>query len=143
MPVYTYFVTLHLSKLTFGKSRVLSILNTAIQQFLRIRVEKLSLKALILRNMCYLEFEIFQVAVQGQNSKNLCCLCCKSGPIAAQFHIDRAGYVPGDTVYLNAEINNNSSRRMRASRVKLIMVCPKRYYLGLEKDFFSSLILKK
>ncbi|XP_045216784.2 arrestin domain-containing protein 3-like isoform X3 [Mercenaria mercenaria] len=61
-------------------------------------------------------------AVQGQNSKNLCCLCCKSGPISAVFHIDRAGYVPGDTIYLNAEISNNSSRRMCASRVKLIMV---------------------
>ncbi|XP_060600430.1 arrestin domain-containing protein 3-like isoform X2 [Ruditapes philippinarum] len=61
-------------------------------------------------------------AVQGQNSKNLCCLCCKSGPISAVFHVDRAGYVPGDTVFLNAEISNNSSRRMCASRVKLIMI---------------------
>lgn len=60
-------------------------------------------------------------AIQGQNSKNLCCLCCKSGPISAVFRVDRAGYVPGDTIYLNAEISNNSSRRMCASRVKLIM----------------------
>lgn len=62
------------------------------------------------------------LALQGTNSKNLCCLCCKSGPISAVFHVDRAGYVPGDTIHLSAEITNMSSRRMCASRVKLIMV---------------------
>lgn len=62
------------------------------------------------------------VALQGQNSKNLCCLCCKSGPISAVFHLDRAGYVPGDLVCLSAEIVNNSSRRICASRVRLMMI---------------------
>ncbi|WAR01022.1 ARRD3-like protein [Mya arenaria] len=38
-----------------------------------------------------------------------------SGPIHALFRVDRAGYVPGDTIYLNAEISNHSTRRMKAS----------------------------
>jgi len=64
----------------------------------------------------------FQSAGQGEDTKHLCCLCCKSGPIHADFRIDRCGYVPGDTIFLNAEITNGSSRRMDASRAKLMMV---------------------
>ncbi|XP_052278843.1 arrestin domain-containing protein 3-like isoform X1 [Dreissena polymorpha] len=58
---------------------------------------------------------------EGGNEKNLCCLCCKSGPISATFRIDRQGYVPGETIQLSAEISNHSSRKMKASRVRLIM----------------------
>ncbi|KAL3865646.1 hypothetical protein ACJMK2_043012 [Sinanodonta woodiana] len=58
---------------------------------------------------------------QGQNQKYLCCLCCRTGPISAHFRIDRKGYVPGDSIILNAEISNNSNRTMSASRVRLIM----------------------
>ncbi|XP_052278841.1 arrestin domain-containing protein 3-like isoform X2 [Dreissena polymorpha] len=58
---------------------------------------------------------------EGGNEKNLCCLCCKSGPISATFRIDRQGFVPGETIQLSAEICNHSSRKMKASRVRLIM----------------------
>lgn len=60
--------------------------------------------------------------LQGDNSKFLCCLCCKTGPISAIFRIDRTGYVPGDTILLNAEISNNSNRTMNNSKVRLVMV---------------------
>ncbi|KAK3601187.1 hypothetical protein CHS0354_004388 [Potamilus streckersoni] len=59
---------------------------------------------------------------QGHEQKYLCCLCCRTGPISAHFQIDRRGYVPGDSIILNAEISNNSNRTMSASRVRLIMV---------------------
>ena len=58
----------------------------------------------------------------GNNSKTLCCLCCESGPISAQFHIDRTGYVPGEFITLNGEVTNRSNRTMENSRVELRMV---------------------
>lgn len=59
--------------------------------------------------------------LQGNNTKFLCCLCCKTGPISAMFRIDRTGYVPGDAILLNAEIKNDSNRTMNSSKVRLIM----------------------
>ncbi|CAL1533646.1 unnamed protein product [Lymnaea stagnalis] len=60
--------------------------------------------------------------LQGTKQKHLCCLCCKSGPIEATFHIDRTGYVPGEAIQLYAEISNGASRRMDKSYVDLKMV---------------------
>ncbi|KAK3780535.1 hypothetical protein RRG08_032010 [Elysia crispata] len=60
--------------------------------------------------------------LQSSNEKRLCCLCCKSGPIIASFHLDRMGYVPGEAIRLSAEIINGSSRRMDKSYVELIMI---------------------
>ena len=48
---------------------------------------------------------VFQLPVQGNNSKFLCCLCCKTGPISALFRVDRSGYVPGDSIILNFDPN--------------------------------------
>ncbi|BFZ02490.1 hypothetical protein BsWGS_05529 [Bradybaena similaris] len=62
------------------------------------------------------------VRMQGSNQKTLCCLCCKSGPIQASFHIDRSGFVPGEAVQLFAEISNATNRKMDKSYVNLKMV---------------------
>ncbi|KAL5005445.1 hypothetical protein ScPMuIL_018901 [Solemya velum] len=58
---------------------------------------------------------------QGENNKMVCCLCCASGPISSILRLDRRGYVPGEAIMINAEINNLSSRRMVSSSVKLKM----------------------
>ncbi|KAK3698149.1 hypothetical protein RRG08_021660 [Elysia crispata] len=60
--------------------------------------------------------------LQSTNEKTLCCLCCKSGPIIASFHLDRQGYVPGEAIRLSAEISNGANRRMDKSYVELIMI---------------------
>ena len=60
--------------------------------------------------------------LQGTKRKHLCCLCCKSGPIEASFHVDRQAYVPGEAVKLFAEISNGTSRAMDKSYVDLKMV---------------------
>ncbi|GFO36973.1 arrestin domain-containing protein 3 [Plakobranchus ocellatus] len=60
--------------------------------------------------------------VQGEKQKHLCCLCCKSGPIVASFHLDRQGYVPGEAIILSAEISNGASRKMDKSYVELKMI---------------------
>ena len=54
--------------------------------------------------------------------KNLCCLCCKDGPISASFHLDRLGFVPGEVIRPTAEISNASSRKIDKSYVELKMV---------------------
>ncbi|XP_064605367.1 arrestin domain-containing protein 3-like [Liolophura sinensis] len=59
---------------------------------------------------------------QGQNSKTLCCLCCKSGPIEAVCRLERMGYVPGEAIVINAEITNGSSRKMSCSYAELSQV---------------------
>ncbi|XP_046337202.1 arrestin domain-containing protein 3-like [Haliotis rufescens] len=62
------------------------------------------------------------IPAQGANSKTLCCWCCASGPISANFSIDRQGYVPGEAIILKAEIDNQSNRRIKSSSVKMTMV---------------------
>ncbi|XP_046337172.2 arrestin domain-containing protein 3-like isoform X1 [Haliotis rufescens] len=52
-------------------------------------------------------------------SKTLCCLCCASGPISANFSINRQGYVPGEAIIINAEIENLSNRIIKKSKVFL------------------------
>ena len=52
----------------------------------------------------------------------LCCWCCASDPIIASISVDRQGYVPGEAIIFNSEIDNKSSREMSGSQAKLIMV---------------------
>ena len=53
-------------------------------------------------------------------SKTLCCLCCASGPIQAEVHLDRAGYVPGEFILVNGSVENN---RLRIDTLTL-STCP-------------------
>lgn len=39
----------------------------------------------------------------------MCCLCCKSGPVSGTIHLDRIGFVPGEEIDINVEIQNLSS----------------------------------
>ncbi|XP_061173611.1 arrestin domain-containing protein 3-like [Saccostrea echinata] len=45
-----------------------------------------------------------------QDSKYLCCLCCKSGPIAGTMKLNRMGYVPGESIYFEASAQNSTTR---------------------------------
>jgi len=58
----------------------------------------------------------------GHNSdhKNLCCLCCKSGPISATVSTNRTGFVPGEVLHFFAEVDNKSNREMKGSFVNLV-----------------------
>ncbi|CAK8696973.1 unnamed protein product [Clavelina lepadiformis] len=47
-----------------------------------------------------------RLPVTANDSKTLCCLCCASGPIQAEVHLDRAGYVPGEFIMVNANVEN-------------------------------------
>ncbi len=52
----------------------------------------------------------------------ICCLCCASGPIQATLSLDRTGFVPGEFIFVNAQINNNSSRKLVSSKIQLQQV---------------------
>lgn len=53
---------------------------------------------------------------------NLCCLCCKSGPISATLYLETIGFVPGEGIPIHVEIENRSGRKISAASVTLLMV---------------------
>ena len=61
-------------------------------------------------------------------TKTLGCWCCKSGPITAKAWLSQTGHVPGQTLYLNAEVENCSGKKMRGSRVQLVEVSVQLHY---------------
>ena len=63
-----------------------------------------------------------QAPGHSTDHKKLCCLCCKSGPITATIHSNRTGYVPGEMIGFNAEVDNLSNRDMSSSFLNLVEV---------------------
>ncbi|XP_045216585.2 arrestin domain-containing protein 17-like isoform X3 [Mercenaria mercenaria] len=57
---------------------------------------------------------------QVSDSKTVCCCCCESQPITATFRIDRSGYVPGESISCNAEIQEGTGRGVHSSKIKLV-----------------------
>ncbi|XP_041372265.1 arrestin domain-containing protein 3-like [Gigantopelta aegis] len=58
---------------------------------------------------------------QCRKQKRMCCLCCRSGPVCAELCVNQKGYVPGEPLYINAEVTNLSRRKMGVSSVALRM----------------------
>ncbi|XP_061116983.1 arrestin domain-containing protein 3-like isoform X3 [Conger conger] len=48
--------------------------------------------------------------LSASKSKELCCLCCASGPVSMDVHLERNVYFPGEIILINAEFENSSSR---------------------------------
>lgn len=44
--------------------------------------------------------------------KNVCCFCCKSGPVGFEFKVFKCGYVPGEVVKFHADLFNHSTREV-------------------------------
>ncbi|XP_057379789.1 arrestin domain-containing protein 3-like [Daphnia carinata] len=63
-----------------------------------------------------------ELPVKKIKSKTLGLLCCKSAPISAQAQIERAGYVPGETIILHAHTDNESGISMRGSKAQLVQI---------------------
>nr|XP_039251906.1 arrestin domain-containing protein 3-like [Styela clava] len=56
----------------------------------------------------------------NSDTKTLCCWCCTSGPIEAEFHTDRSGYVPGEYILINAAITNSSYSKVKYTSAMLM-----------------------
>ncbi|XP_048735830.2 arrestin domain-containing protein 3-like [Ostrea edulis] len=52
---------------------------------------------------------------EATDSKMLCCWCCESGPITGTIKVNRVGYVPGESLYFEASVQNMSNRVCRMS----------------------------
>ncbi|XP_048733486.1 arrestin domain-containing protein 3-like isoform X1 [Ostrea edulis] len=48
-------------------------------------------------------------STSNRRAKRMCCLCCKSGPVSGTIYLDKIGFVPGEMININAEIQNLSS----------------------------------
>ncbi|XP_022097440.1 arrestin domain-containing protein 3-like [Acanthaster planci] len=57
--------------------------------------------------------------VRREDTKSVCCLCCETGPIITKASTDKAGYVPGETMYVSGSVENNSSREILHLTVRL------------------------
>lgn len=51
--------------------------------------------------------------------KSFCCFCCKSGPLAASIHIPVSGFVPGQSIPINADVDNGSN--VKVDQLKIIL----------------------
>merc|ERR1711892_833985 len=56
------------------------------------------------------------------DDKRFCCLFCKSGPVFATVQLDRTGYVPGETIFLQATADNKSNMVMEYTSVTLVQI---------------------
>jgi len=72
-----------------------------------------------------LDLNLYPSAKQAGHTrdyKTLCCFCCKSGPISAVITTNRTGYVPGELIGFNAEVDNQANREMTGSFLNLVEV---------------------
>lgn len=74
--------------------------------------------------------------MQASGFKTLGILCCKSNPITAKFWLDRCGYVPGESIIFNAEVENLSRKAMRGTKVQIIEVRGKKIVTRLKNRVF-------
>lgn len=77
----------------------------------------------------------FKVPCQTSNDAVVECCCWTSGTVTATLKLSKRCYVPGETIYINAEIVNNSQTDINRTRASL-----KQYveFLGKSDNFFSS-----
>jgi hypothetical protein len=54
------------------------------------------------------------------NQMTLPCFGCKSGPITCTLNLAKSGYLIGEAIAVNAEISNNSYRKMTSSEIVLV-----------------------
>ncbi|TRY73991.1 hypothetical protein TCAL_05534 [Tigriopus californicus] len=58
--------------------------------------------------------------VQVMDHKTMCCWCCRSGPISALVMLPKSGFVPGEAILLEADVDNMSNRLMNRTQARLI-----------------------
>ncbi|KAK3910464.1 Arrestin domain-containing protein 3 [Frankliniella fusca] len=57
-----------------------------------------------------------KVPIEREQSKHFCCLWCKSGPLTMSVRAPNGGYVPGQTILLQIQIDNASTTAVRNIR---------------------------
>lgn len=57
-------------------------------------------------------FYLLQEPVLFEKSKNFCCLWCKSGPLTLTIKLPAGGFVPGQVIPFQIEVENASNIRV-------------------------------
>ncbi|XP_072037795.1 arrestin domain-containing protein 3-like isoform X2 [Amphiura filiformis] len=60
--------------------------------------------------------------VSAEDEKTVCCLCCATGPISVSASTDKRVYLPGETVYISATMENRSNRSVHSLEAELIQM---------------------
>lgn len=62
----------------------------------------------------------YQFQPTGTKNKEVGLFCCKAGKVGFSASLDRSGYCPGEQIYINATVDNQSTRDMKHIKAKLI-----------------------
>ena len=65
---------------------------------------------------------VFQGPCELNNSAEVECCCWTSGSVSASLRLNKRCYVPGETIFINAEIHNISQTDITNTRVGLKQV---------------------
>ena len=63
-----------------------------------------------------------QAPVYNEDEKTVCCLCCATGPVSVSASTDKRAYLPGETIYISASLDNKSNRSVHSLEAELIQV---------------------
>ncbi|XP_045215462.2 arrestin domain-containing protein 3-like [Mercenaria mercenaria] len=57
--------------------------------------------------------------MHSQKTTSFCCWCCTSPPLVAFLRLPRSGYTPGETIHIQADIENCSNRTIQTVKFTL------------------------
>lgn len=64
-------------------------------------------------------FQALAPATASDSDYNIRFCCRKQGSISVELSLARTGYTPGETIVVNAVVNNQSPKTIKASYVRL------------------------
>ena len=64
---------------------------------------------------------MLQNPVHLSDSKSFCCMCCKDGPLDVTMETSKQGFVCGEKIAPKIEVDNKSTKKMDAVKMKLKM----------------------
>ncbi|XP_014661819.1 PREDICTED: uncharacterized protein LOC106804925 [Priapulus caudatus] len=87
-------------------------------------------------------FENIKHAVESKDTKTICCLCCKRGPVLLHCSLERSAYCCGEYIRLTAHVNNQTPENVWLT-IKLqqnVEYYIDRGVLGLNKDALHTVM---
>lgn len=73
------------------------------------------------------------------SEKTICCGLCKSDPLTVNFSVLKQGYVPGERIAFNVNINNKSNKELSDMLVDLYQII---YFHGTTKTYTDKRVVK-
>lgn len=77
-------------------------------------------RPLIINGLVDCNKEFYAVGVEGENLKEVGCLCCSSGTVSMQCRTNRSAFCPGECILLNGKFVNNLDKDLDNVKAKLM-----------------------